>query len=473
MPAKRRLTEEKVYAGREDELHEPSGKTTRLSHSTRTARDTDHPERESIRGETKQPQRLKRPKSPIPKPPTTKPAPPAEPKSKPPKATPPAEADGGGDETAVKSSKAERKRLKRKTKAAVREEKKQSHKSSAPSDTVITTPATLTAVKKGSSSQPAIANEKEGGARLEQKIRHALLRRMNLFMLVFPRTKSLVSAEALQRALIERLRTIRVTPRSCVATASNFVWIRLFSTKERNWTLKKLANFKFTLDGTIIAPEIVRYGKLKAGPRVSAYQVTRSITSSTDILIALADHILKVEKTLPGFRVYELLCGEIPVRSLIIQFAVPPPSLGRKVNLLNRPVTHLTNSKCILRKALDHTLWNCPSPPAQVSSGYSIGPILFEFQGQTWDPKLVEGLEELQLDRQRTQANNRGEDAYDSDSDSDIELVDVTLKPGSVDSAEEEESPRTRRKRGNRDAKKGTQGQAALSRFIITDVTSL
>ena len=50
MPKQRLSGEEKVYAGREDELHEPSGKTKRLTTNTntQTAQDTDNPERESL-----------------------------------------------------------------------------------------------------------------------------------------------------------------------------------------------------------------------------------------------------------------------------------------------------------------------------------------------------------------------------------------------------------------------------------------
>lgn len=67
--------------------------------------------------------------------------------------------------------------------------------------------------------------------------------------------------------------------------------------------MKELANFKFTLDEAIIVPEIVRYGEPKTGPKVSSCQVTRSITSSTDILVALANHIIEADKALPGFKV--------------------------------------------------------------------------------------------------------------------------------------------------------------------------
>lgn len=201
------------------------------------------------------------------------------------------------------------------------------------------------------------------------------------------------------------------------------MWARFFSPKERDWVLKKLVGLKYTLDGSIIVPEVVRYGEPKAGPKVSSYQVSKAVTSSTDILIELANHIIKNDRTLPGFQVFELLCCEIPVRSLIIKFATPPPSLGRKVSLANRPITHLTNSKCILCKSVDHTLWDCPLPPAQVSTGYSLGPTLYEFKdGETWDPKSVEGLEEVQLDRQRAQANQHEGPSYSSSEDSDNDI---------------------------------------------------
>lgn len=119
-------------------------------------------------------------------------------------------------------------------------------------------------------------------------------------------TKSHHLVEALQIALYLRLKALGVTLRLCGATATNFVWIRLFSTKERDWTLKKLAKFIFTSDGTVMCPEIVRYGQPKATPKAATNQIPRSVTPSTEILIALAGHI-KNDKTLPGFRVYELL----------------------------------------------------------------------------------------------------------------------------------------------------------------------
>lgn len=84
-----------------------------------------------------------------------------------------------------------------------------------------------------------------------------------------------------------------------------------------------------------------RYGEPKVSLKNSSDQISRSVTSSTDILVALANHIVQVDKQSPGFRVYELPCAEIPVRSLIIQFTTPLVSLGRKVSLLNRPRSSL------------------------------------------------------------------------------------------------------------------------------------
>lgn len=113
--------------------------------------------------------------------------------------------------------------------------------------------------------------------------------------------KSHQSAEALQMAIIQRLKAIRIVAKGVAVTAAKFVWIRLSSTKEKDWTLKKLANFKFTLDGVVITPEVVRYGECKAVAKDIAYQISRSNTTTEDLLIALASHIFENDKTLPGF----------------------------------------------------------------------------------------------------------------------------------------------------------------------------
>lgn len=117
---------------------------------------------------------------------------------------------------------------------AAREEKQRSHKSTAIPEPVITTSTspepTITAAKKGSSSQPAIANEKAGGVlltRFRAEDKASVIEENESIYAGLPRGyKSLASTEALQRALNERLKALRVSPRSCVATATNFVWIR-------------------------------------------------------------------------------------------------------------------------------------------------------------------------------------------------------------------------------------------------------
>lgn len=140
--------------------------------------------------------------------------------------------DKSGEVAVAKPSKAARKNATRRVKAAARVEKNQSHKSGVISETVITTStsATLTAAKKGSSSQPTITNEEVGGAsltRFRAEDKASVIKKDESIYAGLPRgSKSLISAETLQRALIERFKIIRVTPRSCVATASNFVWIR-------------------------------------------------------------------------------------------------------------------------------------------------------------------------------------------------------------------------------------------------------
>lgn len=292
-------------------------------------------------------------------------------------------------------SKAAKKKVARKAKATTRKEKKKAHKSSTVPETAATTStsATLATAKKGSASQPAISNEKIGGAsstRIRAEDRVCVIEENESIYAGSPRgTKSLVSAEALQHALIERFRFLWVTPRSCVVTASSFVWARFFSSKKRDWVLKKLVGFKYTHDGSIIVPKVVRYGKPKVGPKVSSYQVSKAVTFFTDILIELANHIIKNDKILPSSKIFELLCCKISVRSLIIKFAIPPSSLGCKVSLANWPVTHLINSKYIICKSVDYTLWDCPLPHTQVSTGYSLGPTLYEFKdGETWDPKI-------------------------------------------------------------------------------------
>ena len=100
-------------------------------------------------------------------------------------------------------------------------------------------------------------------------------------------------------------------------------------------------------------------------------------------MCAIVDLSLVDNKALPPFSVFELLNCEILVRSLVVQFSTAPPSLGQKTVLLGRQVTQLSNLKCILCKKTDHTLWDCPSPPAQVSHGFSVGPKLFKFAAGT------------------------------------------------------------------------------------------
>ncbi len=422
-----------MHADREDELHDATGKTVRLTKETRTARDTDNPDRESIVGKDPKSKKHRRSKTPVELTSSVEVTP------KLPKVAPATDATEEADAAEIKSNKADRKRLRRKAKAVERAEKKKSHQSSDVPHTVITTasPATLITAKKGTSDQPPTAT-RVGAAitrfRTDDKIN--ICRENASIFVGLPRGyKSHSSAEALQIAVIQRLKAIRVAAKGVAVTAAKFVWIRLSSSKERDWTLKKFANFKFTLDGVTITPEVVRYGERKEVSKDTAYQISRASTTTEDLLIALANHIIEHDKTIPGFQVYELLCAEQAIFSLIIHFTAPPSSLGRKVKILDRPVTHLTNGKCILCKSIDHNLWNCPYPPEQISSGFSLGPPLFEFEeGATWDPRAVRGLEDLQLQRQRAKLGGSGGEAYDSDleSDSDTEVPDAPLdsKPG-------------------------------------------
>ena len=126
-------------------------------------RDTDHPEREYIRGRPVSPKHSKKHKWPRPESPVATVVSPGEPQSEPVESVPPAGNGESGKEGVVKPTQAEKKKAKRKAKTAEREEKKQSHKSVAVPEPVITSSAaTLTAAKKCSSSQPAISNEKVG-----------------------------------------------------------------------------------------------------------------------------------------------------------------------------------------------------------------------------------------------------------------------------------------------------------------------
>lgn len=250
-----------MHADREDELHDATGKTVRLTRETRTARDTDNPDRESIVGKDPKSKKHRRSKTPVERISSVEITP------KLPKVAPATDVTEEADAAEVKSSKADKKRLRRKAKAMERAEKKKSHQSSDVPHTVITTasPATLIAAKKGTSDQPPAA-ARVGAAitrfRADDKVN--ICRENASIFVGLPRGyKSHSSAEALQIAVIQRLKAIRVAAKGVAVTAAKFVWIRLSSTKERDWTLKKFANFKFTLDGVIITPEVVRYGERK------------------------------------------------------------------------------------------------------------------------------------------------------------------------------------------------------------------
>lgn len=121
---KRRHSEEKVYADRVDELHDPDGKSTRLTTYTRTPRNTDDPAQKSIVGK---PPRLhlhpRRAKS-LPK------YPPSIPVVRPTESTPPFPAStkaakGEKVELEIQGlSNTQKKKKARKLKSAEREEKK-------------------------------------------------------------------------------------------------------------------------------------------------------------------------------------------------------------------------------------------------------------------------------------------------------------------------------------------------------------
>lgn len=140
MPSKRRRSEDKVHADREDELHDATGKTVRLTKETRTARDTDNPDRESIVGKDPKSKKHRRSKTPVELTSSVKTTP------KLPKVAP---ATDVADAAEIKSNKAERKRLRRKAKAVERAEKKKSHQSSDVPHTVDSIPSNSYYREKG------------------------------------------------------------------------------------------------------------------------------------------------------------------------------------------------------------------------------------------------------------------------------------------------------------------------------------
>lgn len=395
------------YAEREDELHDPKGKTKRLTISTRTPRDTDNPQQDSVVGPSLRPHL-----HPV--------------KSRPPKASvvvgataqsipslpPPAPAlvpESVGEKSAETESvakegtKTAKKKSKRKEKAARKEERKKSHTTGGNTQALNqkANDSLKPSASIGTKGVAKVPNEKVGGAtitRLKPEDKEELVRQDRSLYIGLPRgQRSVVAVGSLSVAVFDRLRKRGIQVESTPTSSSKFLVAKFFDTEGRDRALAKLSGFTFSHEGNIITPEIAKYGVPELGKQVTTYQIPRAFTSSSDIVCALVDLLLADDKALPPFSVFELLNCEIPVRSLLVQFSAAPPSLGRKIVLLGRQVTQLSNSKCILCKKTDHTLWDCPSPPTQVSHGFSVGPKLFEFAaGDTWEPKLVEGLEDKQ-----------------------------------------------------------------------------
>lgn len=207
---------------------------------------------------------------------------------------------------------------------------------------------------------PATSGERVGGAtftRLKPHDKEHLLEQDRALYVGLSRgEKSVGAAAALAQALLVCLRKLRIPIESVSPTSAKFVTAVFFESSGRNKALQRLEGLNFTQNGKIVCPDIARYGAVKPPPKTVIYQIPRPVASSDEIVSALAGHILGGDKALPPFRVCELLQCEIPVRSLLIQFSSPPPSLGRKTVLVNRQVTQLSNSKCILCSATDHTL---------------------------------------------------------------------------------------------------------------------
>lgn len=99
-------------------------------------------------------------------------------------------------------------------------------------------------------------------------------------------------------------------------------------------------------------------------------------------------------------------------------------ALHRELEPFHKYITIITSSSVrTLALLVTHTLWECPSPPTQVSIGYSIGAPLYEFkEGQAWSSKLVDGMEELQLGRKKEQLGVPLE-GFDSDDNSAAEGI--------------------------------------------------
>lgn len=165
---KRRHSEEKEYADREDELHDPNGKSSRLTTYTRTPRDTDDPSQKSIVGKPPRlhlhPRRTKPlpkypPTIPIVRPTESTPSPPASPEA------------AKGEDVELKdqeSSNNQKKKKARKLKAAGREEKKNSHITGASLPSRSGQHRIISALPsvQTSNSVPTTSTEKFGGATL-------------------------------------------------------------------------------------------------------------------------------------------------------------------------------------------------------------------------------------------------------------------------------------------------------------------
>lgn len=207
---KRRHSEEKEYADREDELHDPDGRSTRLTTYTRTPRDTDDPAQKSIVGKPPRLHLHPRRALPLPK------YPPSIPVVRPTESTPPPPAStkaAKGEKVELETqglSNTQKKKKARKLKSAEREEKKNSHITGANLPNKSQQPPVVSTLPTAQTSNlvPSSPSEKVGGAtltRLKPKDREQLVEQDRALYVVLPRgEKSVGAAAALAQALLVR-----------------------------------------------------------------------------------------------------------------------------------------------------------------------------------------------------------------------------------------------------------------------------
>lgn len=165
----RRLTADKVYAEREDEIHDPHGKSVRLTADTRTPRDTDNPNQASVKGKPPRPHlHPQKPKFPPPRFPTvSRTTSVAQEDSQPDRSSRESSAEvseptEAKESSEVKETKSERKKQK---KAVAKEEKRKRRSSGTVSETVPTAKK-ASKPKKPAADRPSNSNSKVGGASL-------------------------------------------------------------------------------------------------------------------------------------------------------------------------------------------------------------------------------------------------------------------------------------------------------------------